>query len=122
VHSEEFDATPARDCNKGSRDELLSDSKDEQMVDSQEAHARLEAALHSLGHSGTTLCSTASNARPTVLDYHYAYEHGERSSMSSCQVPSLTPFWVSRGGRCKAPRLRSTLCNFDSGNVLGVQC
>jgi hypothetical protein len=50
---------------------------DEEVVESQEAHARLEAALHSLGHSGTTLCSTASNARPTVLDYHYAYEHGE---------------------------------------------
>jgi hypothetical protein len=57
--------------------ESQADELDEQVVESQEAHARLEAALHSLGHSGTTLCSTASNARPTVLDYHYAYEHGE---------------------------------------------
>ncbi|KAF6263351.1 amidase signature domain-containing protein [Scenedesmus sp. NREL 46B-D3] len=73
---EESDATPARISSTHSSDELLSDSKDEQVVPSQEVHTRLEAALHSLGHSGTTLCSTASNARPTVLDYHYAYEQG----------------------------------------------
>eukprot|EP00882_Tetradesmus_deserticola_P027964 GHRQ01031116.1.p1 GENE.GHRQ01031116.1~~GHRQ01031116.1.p1 ORF type:complete len:228 (+),score=45.25 GHRQ01031116.1:115-798(+) len=52
------------------------DSKDEQLVPSQEVHARLEAALHSLGQSGTTQCSTAPNARPTVLDHHSVYKHG----------------------------------------------
>lgn len=78
MQPQECDATPTRPCSKCCSDEQLSDSKQEQVVDSQDAHARLEAALHSLGHSGTTLCSTASNARPTVLDYHYAYEHGER--------------------------------------------
>ncbi|WIA22971.1 hypothetical protein OEZ85_001331 [Tetradesmus obliquus] len=76
VQPQECDATPTRPCSKCCSDEQLSDSKQEQVVDSPDAHATLEAALHSLGHSGTTLCSTASNARPTVLDYHYAYEHG----------------------------------------------
>lgn len=49
---------------------------DEIIINSLDPHDRLEAALHSLDHAGTTRVATASNARPTVLDYHFAYENG----------------------------------------------
>eukprot|EP00775_Hariotina_reticulata_P011509 gene11509-11652_t len=48
---------------------------EEIVVDSLDAHERLEAVLHSLDLAGSSKCSTAANNRPTVLDYHYAYEH-----------------------------------------------
>jgi len=47
------------------------------VVPSLDAHARLEAALHSLDLAGSTKCSTAPNVRPTVLDYHFTYENSE---------------------------------------------
>ncbi|KAF8066373.1 hypothetical protein HT031_002697 [Scenedesmus sp. PABB004] len=50
--------------------------EEEVVVASLDAHVRLEAALRSLDHAGTTLVSTASNCRPTVLDYHTEYESG----------------------------------------------
>jgi hypothetical protein len=50
---------------------------DEIVVPSLDAHARLEAALHSLDLAGSTKCSTAPNVRPTVLDYHFTYENSK---------------------------------------------
>lgn len=53
----------------------------EEVCDATDAHARLDAGLHSVqrgGHTaGCTKCSTASNARPTILDYHFAFTHSE---------------------------------------------
>lgn len=55
------------------------------MCDAEDAHARLDAALHSVhrgGHmAGCTKCSTASNTRPTILDYYYAFTHSEWAAL-----------------------------------------
>lgn len=52
----------------------------EEVCNAADAASRLDAALHSVqrgGHTaGVTKCSTASNSRPTVLDYHFAFTHG----------------------------------------------
>eukprot|EP00879_Flechtneria_rotunda_P002196 GHRR01002382.1.p1 GENE.GHRR01002382.1~~GHRR01002382.1.p1 ORF type:complete len:694 (+),score=228.48 GHRR01002382.1:133-2214(+) len=53
--------------------DVWSDLAYENAMRSLQANERVEAALKSLGHAGTTTCSTASNARPTILDYHHAY-------------------------------------------------
>ncbi len=57
----------------------------EEVCDADDAHARLDAALHSVqrgGHeAGCTKCSTASNTRPTILDYHFAFTHSALSSL-----------------------------------------
>jgi hypothetical protein len=53
----------------------------EEQVAAADAHSRLEAALHCIERggptAGNTKCCTASNARPTVLDYHFAFTHSE---------------------------------------------
>lgn len=60
----------------------------EEICNATDARSRLEAGVQCVQRGGSlagqTKCSTASNVRPTVLDYHFAYTHGEFRRLQPC--------------------------------------